>query len=52
MVSCVSSSPCPNSLCPACLCPAGVNDWGLKRLTKLTSLRCLNLDSRMFTGVC
>lgn len=38
-------------LAPVCLPPpAGVNDLGLKRLRRLSSLRCLNLDSRHFTG--
>ena len=29
---------------------AGVNDWGLRCLRRLQRLRCLNLDSRHFSG--
>lgn len=29
---------------------AGVDDRGLRQLKRMTSLRCLNLDSRLFTG--
>lgn len=31
-------------------CATGVNDWGLRCVRRLSALRCLNLDSRHFTG--